>query len=168
MTAYQFMRVIPNNPHAAWVLWPRCLLHLLRGLLLWQHGHTLGVLTGLLLFAGHAAVEALVHCLAARRTQPCPHTNDLALNALDCLHKITGQQGMLLPALPPQLHSALLAELCHAMAAHDTPLRVRMSVPGVLHRLAAAADNITPLAHAAGMQCPTHRLNSTLCSIKAC
>ncbi|KAL3142668.1 hypothetical protein ABBQ38_002974 [Trebouxia sp. C0009 RCD-2024] len=104
----------------------------------------------LLPLTGHAAVEALVHCLAARRTQPCPHTNDLALNALDCLHKITGQQGMLLPALPPQLHSALLAELCHAMAAHDTPLRVRMSVPGVLHRLAAAADNITPLAHAAG------------------
>ena len=102
--------------------------------------------------AGHAAVEALVHCLAARRTQPCSDTNDLALNALNCLHRITGQQGLLLPALPPQLHSALLAELCHAMAAHDTPLRVRMSVPVVLQRLAAAADNITPLAQAAGRQ----------------
>lgn len=105
-----------------------------------------------LLHAGHAAVEALVHCLAARRTQPCPDTNDLALNALTCLHKITGQQGLLLPTLPRQLHSDLLAELCHAMAAHDTPLRVRMSVPGVLQRLAAAADNITPLAQAAGIQ----------------
>lgn len=142
--------------------WPRCLLHLVTGLLLWQHTHTLGVhcwaAHGLAIVAGHAAVEALVHCLAARRTQPCPDTNDLALNALDCLHKITGQQGLLLPALPPQLHSGLLAELCHAMAAHDTPLRVRMSVPGVLHRLAAAADNITPLTHAAGMQCQHHSL----------
>lgn len=94
-----------------------------------------------------------MHCLAARHQQPCPDTNDLALNALDCLHKITGQQGLLLPALPAHLHSAVLVELCHAMAAHDTPLRVRMSVPGILQRLASAAENIVPLAQAAGMSC---------------
>ena len=81
---------------------------------------------------------------------PCPDTNDLALNALDCLHKITGHQGLLLPALPSQLHSALLAELCHAMAAHETPLRVRMGVPGVLQRLALVTENVAPLAQAAG------------------
>ena len=96
-------------------------------------------------------MKALVHCLAARRKQPCPDTNDLALNALDCLHKITGHQGLLLPALPAQLHSAVMAELCHAMAAHDTPLRVRMSAPALLQRLASAAENVIPVAQAAGI-----------------
>ena len=111
---------------------------------------------------------ALVRCLAARRHLPCPDTNDLALNALDCLHKLTGHQGLQLSALPEQLHAALLAELCHAMAAHDTPLRVRMSVPGILQRLALAHDNLAPLAQAAGklstlllasseLTCPHHQ-----------
>ncbi len=99
--------------------------------------------------ADHAAVTVLVRCLEARREQPCPDTNDMALNALDCLHKVVA--GLLLAGLPQQQRSALLLELCEALAGHDTPLRIRASAAGVLQNLASQIQNQGALAQAAGM-----------------
>ncbi|KAA6424916.1 MAG: hypothetical protein FRX49_05090 [Trebouxia sp. A1-2] len=96
---------------------------------------------------GQAAVAALVQCLEARREQPCPDTNDLALNALDCLHKVAPR--LQLAGLPSQLLWQLLSEVCHSMMAHDTPLRVRGTAAGVVQRLAQETQNLGSLADAA-------------------
>ena len=101
--------------------------------------------------AGQAVVAALAQCLEARREQPCPDTNDLALNALDCLHKVAPR--LQLASLPSQLLWQLLSEVCHSMMTHDTPLRVRGTAAGVVQRLAQETQNLGSLAEAAGI-CP--------------
>lgn len=101
--------------------------------------------------AGQDTVAALVQCLEARREQPCPDTNDLALNALDCLYKVA--PGLQLASLSPQLLWQLLSEVCHSMMTHDTPLRVRGTAAGVVQRLAQETQNLGSLAEAAG-KCP--------------
>lgn len=101
--------------------------------------------------AGQAVVTALAQCLEARREQPCPDTNDLALNALDCLHKVAPR--LQLASLPSQLLWQLLSEVCHSMMTHDTPLRVRGTAAGVVQRLAQETQNLGSLAEAAGI-CP--------------
>ena len=93
-------------------------------------------------------MAALVRCLHTRERQPCPDTNDLALNALDCLRKLAFR--LLLAALPSQLLSDVLVQLCHSMAGHDTPLRLRVAAAGVIQKLALLPDNLGILAQAAG------------------
>lgn len=94
-------------------------------------------------------MTALVRCLEARREEPCPDTNDLALNALDCLHKLAPR--LQLAPLPQQRLSQLMSELCQGMAARDTPLRVRAAAAGVIQRLALETKNLALLASAAGL-----------------
>ena len=110
--------------------------------------------------AGQAAVAALAQCLEARREHPCPDTNDLALNALDCLHKVAPR--LQLAGLPSQLLWQLLSEVCHSMMAHDTPLRVRGTAAGVVQRLAQETQNLGSLAEAAGT-CPPMQWTSPTC-----
>ena len=98
--------------------------------------------------AGQPTVAALVRCLQVRQQQPCPDTNDLALNALDCLRKLAFR--LLLAALPSQLLSDVLVQLCYSMAGNDTPLRLRVAAAGVIQKLALLPDNLGILAQAAG------------------
>ena len=107
--------------------------------------------------AGQAAVTALVRCLEARREEPCPDTNDLALNALDCLHKLAPR--LQLAPLSQQRLSQLMSELCQGMAARDTPLRVRAAAAGVIQRLALETQNLALLASAAGLAHVSARLS---------
>ena len=94
-------------------------------------------------------MAALVHCLEARREEPCPDTNDLALSALDCLHKLAPR--LQLAPLSQQRLSQLMSELCQGMAVHDNPLRVRVAAAGVIQRLALETQNLALLATAAGL-----------------
>jgi len=116
--------------------------------------------------AGQDTVAALAQCLEARREQPCPDTNDLALNALDCLHKVAPR--LQLAGLPSQLLWQLLSEVCHSMMTHDTPLRVRGTAAGVVQRLAQETQNLGSLAEAAGMCLPMQWTLYTFHSWTAC
>ncbi len=111
-------------------------------------------------------MAALAQCLEARREQPCPDTNDLALNALDCLHKVAPR--LQLAGLPSQLLAQLLSEVCHSMMTHDTPLRVRGTAAGVVQRLAQETQNLGSLAEAAGTCLPMHWTSPICHSWPAC
>ncbi|DBA81783.1 TPA: hypothetical protein ACH3X1_007513 [Trebouxia sp. C0004] len=136
--------VLAPHPGAGWEFTHACCAcNVLRNLAMESGNHAALV--------GQGSVAALVQCLEARREQPCPDTNDLALNALDCLHKVAPR--LQLATLPSQLLWQLLSEVCHSMMAHDTPLRLRGTAAGVVQRLAQETQNLGSLAEAAGT-CP--------------
>ncbi|KAL0051202.1 hypothetical protein WJX82_003707 [Trebouxia sp. C0006] len=73
--------VLAPQPGAGWAFTHACCAcNVLRNLAMESSNHAALI--------GQDTVAALVQCLEARREQPCPDTNDLALNALDCLHKV--------------------------------------------------------------------------------
>ncbi|KAL0033456.1 hypothetical protein WJX77_010350 [Trebouxia sp. C0004] len=132
--------VLAPHPGAGWEFTHACCAcNVLRNLAMESGNHAALV--------GQGSVAALVQCLEARREQPCPDTNDLALNALDCLHKVAPR--LQLATLPSQLLWQLLSEVCHSMMAHDTPLRLRGTAAGVVQRLAQETQNLGSLAEAA-------------------